>query len=334
MKKVMSLFIVASIMFSFLPFRSSAAASVTGNDIVKLASQYISAPYKFGGNTPAGFDCSGYLLYVFNQVGISLPRTSADQYTSVGLMIDDKDLAPGDLVFFSDTYKKGISHSGIYIGDQKFLSATDSGVVVSSMTNSYWKPKYAGAKRVVGSQGTAMNFTDLDKGHFAYNAIAELSNKGIISGFEDGTFRPADSVTRGQAAAIINRQLKHTASSTYSYKDVNTNSVFAKDIAAMKELGIINGFADGTYRPNETMTRAQMAVIVKNAFKLKQPVASSSDAANIYSDLSPSYWAFEAIVTMNVIDLTKGFKTNVYRPLDHATRADFSAAVYNGIKAK
>ncbi|MFS0781708.1 NlpC/P60 family protein [Bacillus sp. 1P06AnD] len=332
MKKVMSLLIVSAFLLGLIPAKGL-AATVSEKDIAAIANQYLGVPYKFGGNTPQGFDCSGYLVYVFNQVGISLPRTAADQYAKAGVPVSEEDLQVGDLVFYQETYKKGVSHSGMYIGNQSFISATDNGVTVSKMNNSYWKPKYTGAKRVLGNS-PSVSFVDLSKDHYAFTAVADLTSKGIISGYQDGSFRPNDPVTRGQAAAIINRQLKHTPKSTISYPDVSGSNGFAKDIAAINELGIINGFTDGTYRPNETMTRAQMAVIVQRAFNIKKSVASSSAAENIYNDLNSSYWAFDAIITMNVIDLTQGFKTNVYRPLDSASRVDFSAAVYNGINAK
>ncbi|MFS0783800.1 NlpC/P60 family protein [Bacillus sp. 1P06AnD] len=332
MKKFLYLLFVSAILFTVMPSISQAAA-YNGNSIVSIAVKYKGVPYKFGGTTTSGFDCSGYLSYVFKQVGVTLPRTSEEQYKKVGTSVAKKDLQPGDLVFFSNTYKQGISHAGIYVGSNNFISATtSSGVAVASLSNTYWGPKYTGAKRVFNNLEEG-EFVDLASSSFAYAAVKDISKKGIIKGYDDGTFRPAESVTRGQAAAIINRVLKNTPASIYSYKDVPTNNPFAKDIAAIKEMGVIKGFSDGTFRPYATMTRAEMATIVKNAFSLPRPIMSSAESNKIYNDVDSSYWAFDAIITMNVIDRTTGFKTASYRTSSKASRADFSAAIYNAMNA-
>lgn len=123
---------------------------VSGNvkEILTYANTFTGVPYKFGGTTPAGFDCSGYIRYVFQKIGYDLPRQADEQYT-VGKKVEKSNLQPGDLVFF-ETYEPGISHSGIYIGDGQFISATSSsGVAVADINDSYWGPRYVGAKRVL-----------------------------------------------------------------------------------------------------------------------------------------------------------------------------------------
>lgn len=111
--------------------------------VIAEAKKYIGTPYLWGGNTPAGFDCSGFTKYVFEKVGISLPRTAATQFSSLKAVSSPR---PGDLVFFS-TYAPGPTHLGIYIGDNKFIHAgTSTGVTITDMNNPYWKPKYLGAR--------------------------------------------------------------------------------------------------------------------------------------------------------------------------------------------
>lgn len=127
-------------------------SKIKGSDIVKTASKFKGVPYKFGGTTPKGFDCSGYVQYVFKKEKADLPR-SADVQVQKGVFVLQKDLKPGDLVFFS-TYEPGASHVGIYAGNGKFWSAsTSKGVVLSSLKDSYWKTRYYGARRVLITNG-------------------------------------------------------------------------------------------------------------------------------------------------------------------------------------
>ncbi|MBV7504691.1 C40 family peptidase [Bacillus sp. sid0103] len=110
--------------------------------VMDEAKKYIGTPYLWGGNTPAGFDCSGLTSYVFNKVGITIPRTAATQWSGLKVVTTPK---PGDLVFF-ETYAPGPTHVGIYLGNNQFIQAGSKGVSIADMTNSYWKPRYLGAR--------------------------------------------------------------------------------------------------------------------------------------------------------------------------------------------
>jgi peptidoglycan DL-endopeptidase LytE len=112
------------------------------DELIMEAKKYIGTPYVWGGSTPAGFDCSGYLNYVYAKVGMSIPRTVATIWGATKVVSTPQ---KGDLVFFETT--TGPSHAGIYIGDNKFIHAGSStGVTITDMNNTYWKPKYLGAK--------------------------------------------------------------------------------------------------------------------------------------------------------------------------------------------
>jgi cell wall-associated NlpC family hydrolase len=124
--------------------------STTGEAIAQRALQYVGSPYAWGGNSPRyGFDCSGLIAYVMGQFGIWPGRTS-DTQAGAGVSVTGRDLAPGDIVVFANTYGRGYSHTGIYIGGGRFVHAEDygTGVVVSSVWGGYWGRHYAGARRL------------------------------------------------------------------------------------------------------------------------------------------------------------------------------------------
>jgi peptidoglycan DL-endopeptidase LytE len=122
---------------------STTSSSAKVNALVTEAKKYIGVPYVWGGSTPSGFDCSGYLQYVYNKVGISIPRTVATIWSATKPVSAPR---VGDIVFF-ETYTSGPSHAGIYLGDNKFIHAGSSrGIEISDMNNSYWKPRYLGSR--------------------------------------------------------------------------------------------------------------------------------------------------------------------------------------------
>ena len=122
--------------------------NVASTKILKTAAQYKGVPYVFGGTTPNGFDCSGYVQYVFAKNGIRLTRT-ADTQALEGKFVSKKSLKPGDLVFFT-TYEPGASHVGIYAGNNQFWNATSSrGIMLSNLNDSYWGPRYYTARRIL-----------------------------------------------------------------------------------------------------------------------------------------------------------------------------------------
>lgn len=116
--------------------------------LIEEAEKYIGIPYLYGGTTPDGFDCSGYVKYVFEKFGITLKRVSRDQYASCGTEVKRKDLQPGDLVFFGTD--GSVSHVGIYTGEGMMIHSPTTGksICYTSIESNYYLKTYIGAKRV------------------------------------------------------------------------------------------------------------------------------------------------------------------------------------------
>jgi cell wall-associated NlpC family hydrolase len=118
---------------------------------VRVAQRYLGTPYVWGGESARGFDCSGFIMRVMRDLGYkALPHSAAEQF-NYGTPIAKGLLKPGDVVFFANTYKPGISHVGIYLGKSRFIHAANShvGTIVSSLNEAKWIEKYAGARRLI-----------------------------------------------------------------------------------------------------------------------------------------------------------------------------------------
>ena len=139
----------------YIRLGSAPAASSIGASIVETAKKYLGTPYVYGGASASGFDCSGFTMYIFGLHGYSFAHSATSQwYSSGGVYVEKSDLQPGDLVFFNDPARnagKACSHVGIYIGDNQFIhsgSDRSGGVIISSLSESYFAKYYKGAKRI------------------------------------------------------------------------------------------------------------------------------------------------------------------------------------------
>ncbi len=127
-------------------FQSAEKKKLTRDNIVAMAKKYIGTRYVFGGSSPKGFDCSGYIKYVYGKFGLKFPHSSRRQHKMLKKVRKPK---KGDLVFYR-TYTPKVSHVGIYVGNGKFLHAPTTGKTVSytKMKYRYWRKRYAGARTV------------------------------------------------------------------------------------------------------------------------------------------------------------------------------------------
>jgi cell wall-associated NlpC family hydrolase len=150
--------ILAAVLFAGC-FAPSGAAKTSGSstksgaskgkrsDVVATAKRYLGTPYRYGGSDPQGFDCSGFVLYVFSRHGVSLPRSAEDQFKRLSSIRNPE---PGDLVFYN-TFGSGVSHVGIFVGNNTFIHSPTTGKTVeyADMRIDYWKGAYRGARRAL-----------------------------------------------------------------------------------------------------------------------------------------------------------------------------------------
>ncbi|MFZ3577492.1 LysM peptidoglycan-binding domain-containing protein [Virgibacillus sp. DJP39] len=116
------------------------------DQLINVAKDMLGVNYAWGGTTPAGFDCSGFIYYAYKQAGMDIARTSSAGYFDQSHYVEDSQV--GDLVFFEDTYKSGISHMGIYIGNGQFIHAGSDGVEIDDVNGIYyWGKHFNGYKR-------------------------------------------------------------------------------------------------------------------------------------------------------------------------------------------
>ncbi len=133
-----------------VPTPSRAGNPLDGSRIIEKAQEYLGTPYRYGGSGPGGFDCSGFVRYMFAQFDIDLPHNAAAQYRN-GTEVSKEDLLPGDLVFFA-CGRGGIDHVGIYSGGDQFIhssSPRSGGVIFSTLSSGYYGNTYVGGRRIL-----------------------------------------------------------------------------------------------------------------------------------------------------------------------------------------
>lgn len=146
--KVTCLILSLALLYACVPpmYRNGTfRGTVQGRNIVYTARQCLGVPYRHGGDTPRGFDCSGLVMYVYHKNGISIPRSTEKQYDR-GARISLRRAQPGDLIFYR-TEGNRISHVGIYCGDNQFIHAPRTGkqVSFSDIRGEYWRKRFVGA---------------------------------------------------------------------------------------------------------------------------------------------------------------------------------------------
>lgn len=170
------------------------------------------------------------------------------------------------------------------------------------------------------ASAAAAEFKDMDSNYSFYNEIIYLKNKGIISGFTDGTFRPEEKVTRANVAVMLGKALELNGTKKPTpFKDVPSSHQASGYIASAVDAGIISGYSDDTFRPNEIVSRGQMAIFLARAFHLKE------EAVVPFTDVSSVMASYSYIKRIIAANLTAGYGDNTFRPNQKVTRGQFSA---------
>lgn len=288
MKKLIFLAFACLLLSTSTPAMASANTSTS---LIKSASAYKGTPYKYGGSTTSGFDCSGYTQFVFKKEGIAIPRDTTSQF-STGKSVSKSNLKTGDLVFFN-TSGKGVSHVGIYVGSNKFIHAsTSKGVTISSINDpAYWGKRYIGARRV--------------KDFSAETTIASAPK--------------VEYATRAEIAQILVNELNLSKTGTETtFSDVSTSHPQYNVITAAADAGIFTGNSEGQFNPDDYLTRSQLAKVLVEAYHL--PIKSGSTP---FKDVSSSNWANDYINTLYVNKLTSGYADGTFGTNNKVTSSEF-----------
>lgn len=173
----------------------------------------------------------------------------------------------------------------------------------------------------------ASYFSDVQSDAYYAEPIQYLADNGLINGYEDGTFRPRNNISRAEAVQIMVLAFRLSGSDKPSTFKDTTNHWAEKSgaIGVAQELGIIAGDGSGTFRPNDTITRAEVAQIIVNTANLKRVSGFASD----FKDINEVPWAKQAITVLHSHKLISGKKGNLFDPKGRTSRADFSTIVYN-----
>ncbi|PFA61946.1 S-layer homology domain-containing protein [Bacillus cereus] len=187
----------------------------------------------------------------------------------------------------------------------------------------------AGAFTAKADNTDSLKFSDVPANHWSTKAIYDLTNRKVVQGYGNNIFGFGDNVTRGQVARMIYMYVK-PADADASFKNPFTDikgHLFEKEILALAKAGLVNGFGDGKYGPDDILTREQMAQVLTNAFKFKATKTTS------FTDIDKNSWALKAISALEENGVTIGTGGNMYSPYTHVTREQYSQFLYNSINA-
>lgn len=272
-----------------------------------------------------------YIMYN-GKVIQSFPVTIVDGPSQMTIQ-GAKEIVVGTTQNYSIDAKDAEGKNLIYNADQvKWSVEGDIGTITST---GQFKATTPGSGQIVAMLGSKtvsipvqVIFKDVPTKHQYYNEITYSAKNGIVTGFQDGTFKPNENITRAHAAVILARvlNLDTTNIKNPNFKDVPKNHLYYKEIAAVANKGYMSGKEDGTFDPNGKLTRAQMAKILAIAFELH---GSGKNAT--FKDVPKNHWAYPYIEALAYNDVTTGYKDGTFKPNQNITRAHFVLFVYRAM---
>ncbi|MBW7455308.1 S-layer homology domain-containing protein, partial [Paenibacillus sepulcri] len=183
---------------------------------------------------------------------------------------------------------------------------------------------------LAANKDAKVSFTDTAS-HWAANDIALAMRLQIIAGYQDGSFKPNASVSRAEFSAMIARAFHMTAgSSQVSFSDIGEQSWSTSYIEILASNGIIGGYQDGTFKPGQEITRAEMLTIISRILNLKQ--MSHEGPASSFKDVNSGYWAQKTIGDATAAGLVQGIGTDKFAPDSKATRAEALSLIVRSLK--
>ena len=183
-----------------------------------------------------------------------------------------------------------------------------------------------------GSVAAATDFPDLQKGSTPYEAVMNLTARGIISGFEDGTYRPAADVTRGQAAKLIVEALNIDTVNVADpgFKDIPKTHRFYKEIAALANEGVINGYKDGRFGSDDPLKRSQMAKILADAYDFGESTFTNHQ----FTDVDPKAYYAPFVQALIDNEITFGKTATSFAPHEFVDRGQMAMFLYRADHVK
>nr|WP_255450500.1 S-layer homology domain-containing protein [Bacillus sp. AR2-1] len=185
----------------------------------------------------------------------------------------------------------------------------------------------AGAFTVKADNTDSLKFNDVPANHWSTKAIYGLANRKVVAGYGNGQFGFGDNVTRGQVARMIYAYVKPAdadASFKNPFSDIKGH-MFEKEILALAKEGLVAGYGEGKFGPDDILTREQMAQVLTNAFKFKATKTTS------FTDIDKNSWALKAISALEENGVTIGTGGKLYSPYAHVTREQYSQFLFNSI---